>query len=112
MSATVTRAERERLAHDSGLREAIVTKLQAGERPPEIASALGCSQQRVWNVRTALERLCGRPEQARERVCLTCGHGFPSWGPGNRRCRACSRLEDHAGPYEASFGSHVKIRLR
>lgn len=28
------------------------------------------------------------------RVCLRCGQVFPSWGPGNRRCRSC-REEVH-----------------
>lgn len=111
MSAAI-RAERERLANDSDLRADIVARLRAGERPPEIATALGITQQRVWNVRTAMERLRGQPPQARDRVCLSCGFSFASWGPGNRICRPCGRLEDGAGPYEASFGSHVRIRLR
>ena len=33
-----------------------------------------------------------RVTQARPRVCLRCGHGFQSSGPGNRICGTCVPL--------------------
>lgn len=103
-----------RLATDDELRDAITAALARGDLPKRIADRLGVTCQRVWNIRTAIERRATRPGgcQSGVRVCLACAGEFMSWGPGNRRCLTCSKTADHAGPYEASFGGHVRIRLR
>lgn len=106
---TPTRRQRRLLAGDTALRERIIAALKAGKTPLRIASEEHVTCQRVWNIRTELERLAQRARCA-ERRCLTCGHPFPSWGPGNRRCLSCLKQPDNA--FDTSFGSHAHIRLR
>jgi hypothetical protein len=110
----ITRSQREQLAANAELRQTIVDMLRAGKRPPEIAkelAAFGVTAQRCWNINTQLERAADRRRAtAAPRRCLGCGHVFQSWGAGNRRCDTCVKLAGDAGPYEASFGPHVRLK--